>query len=154
MEILSADVNECSRNNGRGECQDVCYNTWGSFECSCERLPNGRLSPDGKSCEDAGECANNNGNCSHICLSTVKQVFCLCPEGLELGDDDKTCLGKCKSRVRRKTILCFIFMALRHLQIESPTIYTWKSALKSLADAFSFRNEMRNFADFERFARL
>ncbi|CRK94788.1 CLUMA_CG008282, isoform A [Clunio marinus] len=86
------DINECSRNNGRGECQDVCYNTEGSYKCSCERLPNTRLASDGHSCVDAGECSNNNGNCSHICLWTMKKIFCLCPEGLELGEDEKTCL--------------------------------------------------------------
>lgn len=87
------DINECSRNNGRGECQDICRNTWGSFECSCENLPNTKLSSDGRTCEDAGDCANNNGNCSHICLFTMKKIFCLCPEGRELEDDEKTCRG-------------------------------------------------------------
>lgn len=91
--VQQIDINECSRNNGRGECQDVCRNTWGSYSCSCERLPSTKLSPDGHSCEDAGECSANNGNCSHICLSTMKQIFCLCPGGLELGDDGRTCLG-------------------------------------------------------------
>jgi hypothetical protein len=106
---ISSDINECLRNNGRGECQDECRNLFGKYECSCENLPNTKLSPDGHSCEDAGECSNNNGNCSHICLSTMKRVFCLCPEGLELAnDDDKTCKGKWIKM--RLSWLCFVFI--------------------------------------------
>ncbi len=30
------DVNECVSNNGHGPCQDVCTNTVGSYQCSCE----------------------------------------------------------------------------------------------------------------------
>uniref|UniRef100_A0A182JP89 Uncharacterized protein n=1 Tax=Anopheles christyi TaxID=43041 RepID=A0A182JP89_9DIPT len=73
---------------------DTCRNRWGSYSCSCEGLPGTRLTPDGHGCEDDGECAKENGGCSHRCLSTLGRVFCLCPDGLRLGADWKTCEGQ------------------------------------------------------------
>ena len=32
-----------------------------------------------------------NGGCSHQCIDSYHQVFCLCPEGYKLQDDWKTC---------------------------------------------------------------
>lgn len=49
--------------------------------------------PDGRNCEDAGDCALNNGGCSHTCLTNIGRMFCLCPEGFLLGPDWKTCQG-------------------------------------------------------------
>ncbi|GIY75806.1 low-density lipoprotein receptor-related protein 6 [Caerostris extrusa] len=38
-------------------------------------------------------CAFNNGNCSHLCLNRPGNNFtCSCPIGLELTDDNKTCI--------------------------------------------------------------
>lgn len=88
-----ADINECLLRNGHGPCQDVCINEFASYKCSCEGLPGTRLSSDLHNCEDAGECAKNNGGCSHICLTNLGRMFCLCPEGFMLGDDWKTCKG-------------------------------------------------------------
>ena len=79
--------------NGHGPCQDTCYNVYGGYNCSCEGLPKTKLSDDGHSCEDAGECSNNNGGCSHTCLATLGRIFCICPDGHELDDDYKTCKG-------------------------------------------------------------
>ncbi|KAL1373794.1 hypothetical protein pipiens_018449 [Culex pipiens pipiens] len=85
-----ADVNECLLRNGHGPCQDTCINLWASYNCSCQGLPGTRLAVDGHSCEDdAGECPK--AGCSHQCLSTMGRPFCLCPVGLHLGDDWKTC---------------------------------------------------------------
>ncbi|KAL9701969.1 hypothetical protein quinque_005410 [Culex quinquefasciatus] len=86
------DVNECLLRNGHGPCQDTCINLWASYNCSCQGLPGTRLAVDGHSCEDdAGECPK--AGCSHQCLSTMGRPFCLCPVGLHLGDDWKTCEG-------------------------------------------------------------
>ncbi|XP_038117535.1 multiple epidermal growth factor-like domains protein 6 isoform X3 [Culex quinquefasciatus] len=84
------DVNECLLRNGHGPCQDTCINLWASYNCSCQGLPGTRLAVNGHSCEDdAGECPK--AGCSHQCLSTMGRPFCLCPVGLHLGDDWKTC---------------------------------------------------------------
>lgn len=90
---MPIDINECLLRNGHGPCQDTCINTWGGYNCSCDGLPRTRLTEDGHNCEDAGECANNNGGCSHKCLTTLGRVFCLCPEGYYLSADWKTCKG-------------------------------------------------------------
>nr|XP_040220896.2 fibrillin-2 isoform X3 [Anopheles coluzzii] len=94
------DVNECLLRNGHGPCQDTCANRWGSYSCSCEGLPGTRLAADGHGCEDDGECARQNGGCSHRCLSTLGRVFCLCPDGLRLGADWKTCedINECEEQ--------------------------------------------------------
>lgn len=31
-----ADINECTPNGGRGECEQMCTNTNGSYYCSCQ----------------------------------------------------------------------------------------------------------------------
>ena len=30
------DINECLPNGGRGPCEQICTNTLGSFDCSCQ----------------------------------------------------------------------------------------------------------------------
>lgn len=84
-------MNECILRNGHGLCQDKCINTWGGYKCSCER-PGTQLANDKHTCEETDECSINNGGCSHTCLSTVGQVFCICPDGWILDDDWKTCV--------------------------------------------------------------
>lgn len=88
-----SDINECLLNNGHGPCQDTCENSWGSYKCSCDGLSGTRLTYNLHSCEDAGKCSINNGECSHKCLTTNGRVYCLCPDGFVLGDDWKTCQG-------------------------------------------------------------
>ncbi|TRY63359.1 hypothetical protein TCAL_10815 [Tigriopus californicus] len=87
------DINECLLNNGHGPCQDKCKNTEGGYQCSCEGLPGTVLSEeDQHTCQDMNGCKKNNGGCSHECIHSYGQVFCLCPSGLELDKDWKTCL--------------------------------------------------------------
>ena len=105
------DENECVANNGHGPCQDTCTNTEGSFHCSCEGLPGTRLASDQKTCEEIDLCEQNNGGCSHDCHTSYGQVsilyihlsdcrihafsfqsFCMCPTGMKLDIDWKTCI--------------------------------------------------------------
>uniref|UniRef100_A0A1Y1N8E6 Vitellogenin receptor n=1 Tax=Photinus pyralis TaxID=7054 RepID=A0A1Y1N8E6_PHOPY len=37
-------------------------------------------------------CLLDNGNCSHVCIPNFKSAICLCPYGLKLQSDRKTCL--------------------------------------------------------------
>lgn len=96
-EIL--DINECLLRNGHGPCQDTCGNTFGGYNCTCNGLPGTRLREDRHTCEDAGECSNKNGGCSHICLTNMGRVYCLCPSGFVLGDDWQTCKGNLKPKI-------------------------------------------------------
>lgn len=42
-----------------------------------------------------GLCKENNGGCSHSCLSIEdRKVECRCPHGLVLDSDQKTCISK------------------------------------------------------------
>jgi hypothetical protein len=100
---LLADVNECLLRNGHGPCQDSCRNLPGSYECSCEGIPGTRLAADNHTCEDMDECARDNGGCSHSCLNTLSSFFCLCPPGLMLGDDYRTCEGNTVAAGRNDT---------------------------------------------------
>ncbi len=85
------DDNECSLNNGHGPCQDICTNTEGSYKCSCESVIGTYLDEDGHTCQSTDGCHVNNGGCSHKCIDSYSQVFCLCPEGYSLASDWKTC---------------------------------------------------------------
>lgn len=87
------DVNECLLRNGHGPCQDTCHNTYGAYHCSCKRLKGTRLSRDQHTCKDIDECQEGNSGCSHGCVNTLGRVFCVCPEGMQLGKDWKICHG-------------------------------------------------------------
>jgi len=73
------DVNECTRNNGHGPCQDVCRNEEGGYKCSCDNLPGTKSV--GDRCEAEDFCEDNNGGCSHECYTTYGESFCMCPAG-------------------------------------------------------------------------
>lgn len=88
------DIDECLLRNGHGPCQDNCVNTPGSYLCECKKIPGTRLGKDGHSCEDVDECSLGESGCSHGCINAVGRAFCTCPEGLQLGGDWKTCIGK------------------------------------------------------------
>ncbi|KAK6194482.1 hypothetical protein SNE40_000109 [Patella caerulea] len=48
-----------------------------------------------KQTESPSLCGDNNGGCSHFCLPTLEQYTppynCVCPDGMNLMDDNKTC---------------------------------------------------------------
>ena len=41
---------------------------------------------------DIDECSNN-GGCSDDCVNIVGSFFCTCPNGYQLDDDGRTCIG-------------------------------------------------------------
>ena len=87
-----SDENECLLNNGHGPCQDTCTNTNGGYLCSCEGLAGTQLdAKDNHTCAERKGCSVDNGGCTHQCIDSYNQVFCLCPEGYKLQDDWKTC---------------------------------------------------------------
>ena len=61
------------------------------YKCSCENLPGTSIGADNHTCQSVGGCALNNGGCSHDCIDSYNQVFCMCPVGFILGTDWKTC---------------------------------------------------------------
>ena len=73
------DIDECARNNGKGECDYACVNSVGSFRCSC--AAGFHLDADGLTCHDINECQANNGNCSQKCINTQGDHLCSCFEG-------------------------------------------------------------------------
>lgn len=64
-------------------------------------------------------CAENNGNCSHLCLISYNNtVGCVCPHLMELASDGKTC--------KRKDIILLLPVALLHNTL---CIYVMKNYL-------------------------
>ena len=45
---------------------------------------------------DINECLVNNGGCAVTCHNTVGNFMCSCREGLELGQDQRSCKGQIK----------------------------------------------------------
>ena len=106
--ITFLDTNECQTNNGG--CEQVCTNTVGSFECSCNQ--GFSLSSDGANCNgkkisiynkpkaiiaelsDINECQTNNGGCEQNCANTDGSFECSCNQGYRLSSDGVNCIGK------------------------------------------------------------
>jgi hypothetical protein len=112
-----SDVNECQTSNGG--CEQVCTNTVGSFECSCNRgyslasaglLCIGKLeftwrhyissiaylSATDNYCyvSDINECETINGGCQHNCSNRVGSFQCSCLPGYSLNGDGLQCSGE------------------------------------------------------------
>ncbi|KAM7291179.1 fibrillin-3 [Ixodes scapularis] len=87
------DVRGCSYNNGKGPCQEQCTPLPGKKQkCSCSS-PGLKLAENGASCVDIDECSDGNFGCSHVCENVHGSAYCLCPSGLNLADDNKTCIA-------------------------------------------------------------
>ncbi|XP_071441323.1 uncharacterized protein [Hetaerina americana] len=89
------DVNECAGNTGSQLCDQVCINTPGSYQCGCHKgyaLQSGKGGGKGpaSTCEDIDECSL--GSCSHSCSNYRGGFLCLCPHGMELHLDGRTCI--------------------------------------------------------------
>ena len=84
------DIDECIE--GTSGCNQVCSNTLGSYECSCER--GYELDTDNHTCTDIDECIINNGGCEQSCINTNGSYYCTCDYGYVLNDDRHFCSGK------------------------------------------------------------
>ncbi|KAK7483627.1 hypothetical protein BaRGS_00025180, partial [Batillaria attramentaria] len=82
------DINECA-DNATNECEHNCFNTKGSYQCTCNA--GFRLDNDGHACWDIDECQELTHSCEHICINTVGSYTCQCEEGYILGNSSTTC---------------------------------------------------------------
>ena len=44
-------------------------------------------------CLDINECRVNNGGCSDDCFNTHGSFECICPEGFQVAEDRRACIG-------------------------------------------------------------
>ena len=109
---VCSDIDECSLYNPTHDCDQICSNTDGGFNCSC--VEGYLLTIDNRSCEgmyphklitvcvwsytfhmvysDIDECSLYN-NCNQICNNTDGGFYCSCEEGYLLANDSKSCKG-------------------------------------------------------------
>ena len=84
-----ADIDECS--TGASLCNQLCTNTDGSYECSCEG--GFMLLDDGVTCVEINECTMNTDDCQQECINVEGGFRCDCFEGYSLDDNGRTCSG-------------------------------------------------------------
>ena len=76
------DVDECA-SNSTNNCQQLCNNQIGSYNCSCSQ---GFNLLNATSCIDVDECASNtSNNCQQLCNNTNGSYFCSCNSGYTLS---------------------------------------------------------------------
>nr|CAD7456482.1 unnamed protein product [Timema tahoe] len=95
------DIDECDLEDTPPSCPNSCVNTVGSYICVEEpqqRSPeeqepceSGYSRDETGTCVDIDECQNETTNCSHECVNEPGGYQCTCPEGYDIGDDDRTC---------------------------------------------------------------
>lgn len=107
--VYDLDINECS--DGTHECSDDCYNTEGSYTCTCDGTGY-EVDDDGVTCVgellymvcegfneclfiilDINECDKSNGGCDHKCNNTDGSFNCYCNNGFVLDSDNIGCSG-------------------------------------------------------------
>ncbi|GCB77993.1 hypothetical protein scyTo_0015748 [Scyliorhinus torazame] len=82
LDFFFADIDECATNTAN--CQQICTNTIGSFNCSCNpgfstNVTNTSL------CDDIDECATNTSTCQQICMNTIGSFRCSCHPGFSIN---------------------------------------------------------------------
>ncbi|VDL61324.1 unnamed protein product [Hymenolepis diminuta] len=90
-ECCERDIDECTGEAGsRAQCEQICINTRGSYECQCES--GFQLQPDGYSCRKIGLSECKDGvNCFHGCCSEGE---CICRSGFT-GDQCERDIDEC-----------------------------------------------------------
>ena len=93
FKIFLADVDECLIDDTRCGPNSICFNTYGSFTCSCKfgyimQYRNGK-------CEDIDECSKScSNNCDYlngICTNEFGFYTCTCRNGYTGSGVDKDC---------------------------------------------------------------
>ena len=84
------DIDECLADTDN--CDQICTNTIGSFQCSC--IDGYTLSPNGQSCLDIDECTDGTHNCQQHCININGGFSCDCNSGYQLNSDRRNCSGK------------------------------------------------------------
>ncbi|XP_077974719.1 uncharacterized protein LOC144430572 [Styela clava] len=70
-------------------CQQSCFNTFGSYECSCNE--GFRIDDNGQTCTDIDECTEHTDQCEHHCDNMDGSYTCYCEEGFTLAENGYAC---------------------------------------------------------------
>lgn len=89
-------IRECSEEQKSQCAPGVCSRSGESFKCYCPAGFKGNINR----CHDIDECTETSHGCSHGCQNKYGSFECLCPSGLELADDEKTCedINECNTK--------------------------------------------------------
>ncbi|OII70848.1 uncharacterized protein cubi_00993 [Cryptosporidium ubiquitum] len=96
---ICEDIDECS--NGDSKCDQLCFNTIGSYRCGCYKgfrlnltgPEENTVETQSRVCVDIDECLEfpELTGCSHGCINKRGGFQCTCPKGFQLGEDGKKC---------------------------------------------------------------
>ena len=102
------DIDEC--NIGTSNCNQLCNNTMGSYNCSCKI--GYELDTDEVTCIDINECNLNDGGYDGNCENTEGSYICLCPTGHHsLDGTGQNCTGLLTKA--QKNLLSITYCAIK-----------------------------------------
>lgn len=81
------EIEECSEEQSVQCTPGICSKTADSFQCYCPKGFKDNINR----CHDVDECTEEDHGCSHQCQNKYGSYECLCPSGLELTADNRTC---------------------------------------------------------------
>uniref|UniRef100_A0AAY4D999 EGF-like domain-containing protein n=1 Tax=Denticeps clupeoides TaxID=299321 RepID=A0AAY4D999_9TELE len=84
---LCRDIDECATGQHTCSSDQTCYNTRGSYTCSC--LPGYQKIRN--ECVDRDECATSH-YCMHTCVNTPGSYYCECNAGYQLANNSHNCM--------------------------------------------------------------
>uniref|UniRef100_A0AAY4D8S0 EGF-like domain-containing protein n=1 Tax=Denticeps clupeoides TaxID=299321 RepID=A0AAY4D8S0_9TELE len=85
--FLLSDIDECATGQHTCSSDQTCYNTRGSYTCSC--LPGYQKIRN--ECVDRDECATSH-YCMHTCVNTPGSYYCECNAGYQLANNSHNCM--------------------------------------------------------------